>query len=32
LNTDGMPQFKDCQLHLYQAHTVGDKAPIETAP
>jgi hypothetical protein len=26
LNTDPMPQFEDCQLHLYQAHTVGEKA------
>jgi hypothetical protein len=32
LNTDGMPQFEDCQLHLYQAHTAGDKASIGTAP
>jgi len=32
LNTDGMPQYEDCRLHLYQAHTAGDKAPIGTAP
>jgi hypothetical protein len=32
LNTDGMPQFEDCLLHLYQAHPVGDKAPTGTAP
>jgi hypothetical protein len=24
LNTDEMPQFKDCQLHLYQAHAVSN--------
>jgi hypothetical protein len=32
LNTDGMPQFEDCQLHLYQAHATGDKAPMGAAP
>ena len=32
LNTDGMPQFEGCKLHLYQAHAVGEKAPIVTAP
>ncbi len=32
LNTDEMPQFEDCKLHLYQAHTAGDKAPIGTVP
>jgi hypothetical protein len=32
LNTDGMPQFKDCRLHLYQAHTDGDKAPLGATP
>ncbi|MDR3459017.1 MAG: hypothetical protein P4N60_16340 [Verrucomicrobiae bacterium] len=29
LNTDEMPPFADCRLHLYQAHVVGDQA---TAP
>ncbi len=32
LNTDGLPPFDDCQLHLYQAHVTGDKAPIGMAP
>jgi hypothetical protein len=32
LNTDEMPQFEDCRLHLYQAHTAGDKTPVGTAP
>jgi hypothetical protein len=32
LNTDGMPQFEDCHLHLYQAHAVGTKIPIGTKP
>jgi hypothetical protein len=26
LDTDAMPQFEDCQLHLYQAHVVGGKS------
>jgi hypothetical protein len=26
LNTDDMPQFADCRLHLYQAHVDGGKA------
>jgi hypothetical protein len=29
LNTDRTSEFADCQLHIYQAHAVGDKAPIE---
>jgi hypothetical protein len=32
LNTDEMPQFEDCKLHLYQAHDAGDKALIGVAP
>ena len=32
LNTDKMPQFEDCHLHLYQAHAVGAKIPIVTTP
>jgi hypothetical protein len=32
LNTDEMPQFADCHLHLYQAHATGDKAPMGSAP
>jgi hypothetical protein len=32
LNTDGMPQFEDCQLYLLQAHAAGDKAPIRAEP
>jgi hypothetical protein len=32
LNTDEMPPFKDCKLHLYQAHAVGHKAPMGTVP
>jgi hypothetical protein len=32
LNTDQMPAFEDCQLHLYQAHATGDKAPAGAAP
>jgi hypothetical protein len=32
LNTDGMQEFEYCRLHLYQAHTTGNKAPIGTAP
>ncbi|HEX3855798.1 MAG TPA: hypothetical protein VHY30_00705 [Verrucomicrobiae bacterium] len=31
LNTDEIPQFKDCQLHLYQAHTVGNNL-VEKVP
>jgi hypothetical protein len=26
LDTDALPQFQDCQLHLYQAHVVGGEA------
>jgi hypothetical protein len=26
LNTDEMPPFEDCRLHLYQAHAIGDAA------
>jgi hypothetical protein len=32
LNTDRIPKFADCRLHIYQAHAVGHKALIETAP
>ncbi|HTQ49131.1 MAG TPA: hypothetical protein VMJ12_00370, partial [Candidatus Acidoferrales bacterium] len=32
LDTDAMPQFKECQLHLYQAHVIGNKAPLVTVP
>jgi hypothetical protein len=32
LNTDKMPQFEDCHLHLYQAYAVGTNAPVGTAP
>lgn len=31
LNTDPMPAFEDCQLHLYQAHVVSGIAPTESA-
>ena len=32
LNTDEMPQFEDCQLYLYQAHSVRGNTPVGTAP
>jgi hypothetical protein len=32
LNTDETPLFEDCQLHLYQAHIIGEPAPAGTAP
>ena len=32
VNTDEMPHFKDCQLYLYQAHNVGNQAPIQAVP
>jgi hypothetical protein len=32
LNTDAMPQFEDCRLHLYQAHAAGSAAPMGTTP
>jgi hypothetical protein len=32
VNTDEMPRYKECQLYLYQAHIVGDQAPIQAAP
>jgi hypothetical protein len=32
VNTDKMPQFKDCHLHLYQAHVVGAKTPVGARP
>jgi hypothetical protein len=32
LNTDEMPQFEECRLHLYQAHATGNKALMGTAP
>jgi hypothetical protein len=32
LNTDGMPQFEDCEIYLYQAHTVGGKTLMGTIP
>ena len=32
LNTNAMPQFEDCKLHLYQAHIVDYKTPIGKAP
>jgi hypothetical protein len=32
LNTDQMPQFNDCQLHIYQAHAVGARTPMGAAP
>ena len=31
LNTDSMPAFEDCQLHLYQAHVVGGATSTEIA-
>lgn len=30
LDTDNMSQYRDCQLYLYQAHFVRDKAPAGT--
>ena len=32
VNTDDMPQFEDCQLYLYQAHVVYDKASVGPTP
>lgn len=32
VNSDDMPQYKDCRLYLYQAHIVGDQVPVQTAP
>lgn len=32
LDTNAMPQFEDCQLHLYQAHAIGNKALLGTVP
>jgi len=31
LNTDERPQFEDCEIYLYQAHTVGDNTPMGTS-
>ena len=32
LNTDEMPEFKDCRLHLYQAHAAHEQALPRAAP
>ncbi len=32
LNTDEMPQYRDCQIHLYQAHAVRGEPTKNAAP
>jgi hypothetical protein len=32
INTDVMPQFADCQLHIYQAQTAGNQTTVGSTP